>query len=176
MTSIDHLVDRLSRLSGATIGRGPDHPREPDPSIADRVTNFLDRYPALGRDTGYVTFMWKYAGASVYPPDESMFASILGFADGETNIEDDLEGPVIDDDGFLFFADWGYHTDLDGRLDSHGHSFLFDVSDSRRPGIHRYSWSSEVTERTWYAEDFGTWLGDFADGGPGWRDLLPRGR
>jgi hypothetical protein len=174
--SIDELAIRLSHLPGATLGRGPQHPREPDSSIADRVTGFLDTHAALRRDPGYVEFMQKYAGADLSPPDDSLFASILGFAEGVADIEEDMDGPVVDENGFLFFADWGFHAEVDGKLGSHGHSFMFDASGGRRPGIYRYSWTPSANERAWYADDFTTWLEHFAKGGTQWHDLLPSSR
>ncbi|HXM58416.1 MAG TPA: hypothetical protein VOB72_23655 [Candidatus Dormibacteraeota bacterium] len=168
-TPIDALVDRLSRLPGAQVGRGPRHPRSPDAAVAPRLDTFLSEHPTLRDDAGYIEFQEKYAGAMIQHPGRRQIVDILGFSDASTDMQE-MEGPVVDDDGFLVFAECIHHITVDGRLEEvHEQAFAFSVVSGRRPGIYRLvsTMADQSGEYRWYTDDFTVWLRDLVDN-DGW--------
>jgi len=162
-TEIDVLVERWSRMPGAKVGRGPLHPRAPDASVEPRLRKFLDAYPRAGLDAGYVEFQEKYAGAIVQDPGEARILDIFGFDDASTGMLE-LEGPIVDEDGFLIFAQCIYYPD-GGVLQMHEHDFAFSVSDDRPAGVYRHqsTLDRKVPGFSRYADDFAAWLRDLLD-------------
>jgi hypothetical protein len=160
VTEIDSLVERLGRMPGGRVGRGPRHPRSPDPSVEPRVREFLQAYPPLGQDAGYVEFLEKYAGVIVQDPGETRILDILGFSGVSTDMIE-MDGPVVDENGFLVFAQCLYYPDK-GLHDMHEHDFAFSVAGERRPGVHRHQSTLDRTVPgfTWYVDDFTAWLRD----------------
>jgi hypothetical protein len=143
---IDQLMDRFTGIPGARVGHGPRHPRHPDPSIAGQVDEFLDAYPALRADPGYVEFLERYGGASIENEKTGQIVDILGFTDASTDMIE-MDGPIVDDNGFLVFAQCVYHLIEDGKLrDTQEHDFAFDTTGRRDPRVyHLYSAMSRLT-------------------------------
>jgi hypothetical protein len=164
---IDELMTRFGRLPRARVGRGPLHPTAPDPSIAPRIDEFFRTYPMAARDSGYVEFQERYAGASIEDPDEDQIDDIFGFTDASTDLID-MDGPIVDEDGFLVFAQCIFHVVSDGKLvDMYEYDFAFDTTGDRDKGVYR----SYATLRThgrpfdWHTEDFLTWLDELVASG-----------
>jgi hypothetical protein len=162
---IEETVGRLERIPGAVVGRGPHHPVEPEPSLALPIAEFLDGYPDVRRDGGYVEFLEKYAGAMIKNDDETQIVDILGFSDASTEIME-MDGPIVDDNGFLLFAQGVFHIIADGKeLDMYEHDFAFDASGDRRPGVYHSAATlrSQGQPFTWYADDFDAWLAELVE-------------
>ncbi|MEV4759057.1 hypothetical protein AB0J86_28725 [Micromonospora sp. NPDC049559] len=157
---IDSVMDRFCRIPGARAGRGPRHPRDPDPAPAARLTEFLDTYPSLRSDRGYVAFLERYGGAAIEGGDDRPLVDVLGFSDASTGLLE-MDGPVVDDDGFLLFAQYVHHRIEGGKLlDTEEQDFAFDTTGERKPGVYRLFSSRRVSDDDfdWYAEDFLSWL------------------
>src|SRR5437763_76796 len=74
-------ADGLRRLDAeAAIGRGPEHPFQPDADLADQTRHWLELHPFLWRDAGYVAFLRRYSGAFAAAPEGWYWATIPGFA------------------------------------------------------------------------------------------------
>jgi hypothetical protein len=168
-TDIDALVERMARMQGASVGRGPRHPRSPDPSVEPRLHEFLDAYPEVRRDAGYVEFQEKYAGAIVQDPAETRILDVFGFGGAATNMLE-MDGPVVDEDGFLIFAQCLYYPD-GGVIGMHEHDFAFSVSGDRPVGVYRHQSTLDhsVPGFSRYVDDFTAWLRDLLDH-DGWYD------
>ncbi|MFI7742534.1 hypothetical protein [Kocuria rhizosphaericola] len=135
MSRIDDLMTRFADVRGSSIGRGPLHPTSPDPGPGPRIARFLDTYPRLRRDAGYVEFLQKYAGASIENEDLSQIVDILGFSDASTDMEE-LDGPVVDRNGFLMIGEAVYHL-RDGirNVGTLEHAFAYQVADEQARGL-----------------------------------------
>lgn len=163
--NINEVVSRLERIPGALAGRGPRHPESPDLSIEDQLVQFLDTYPILRRDAGYVEFLEKYAGAMIKNPDETQIVDVLGFSDVSTGMLE-MDGPVVDEHGFLLFAQCIFHIIVEGRLvDMYEYDFAFDTSEEGRPAVYRCSATlrSQGEPYVWYADGFCSWLVELVD-------------
>ena len=123
------------------------------------LEEFLATYPFLRGDQGYIEFLETYAGAWVMQPNNDLVVNIYGFNDVSTHLVEG-EGPVVDNDGFLLFAECivriapGDFTE--GIMDQ---SFAFDATRSRKWGIYRSSAIGEnETDMAWYCDTFDEWL------------------
>lgn len=162
---LDALMDRFAQIRGARVGHGPDHPQLPDRSMEPRVDGFLQSYPMLRRDHDYVEFLEKYAGALIDNPDEGQLVDVFGFDQVSTDMLD-MEGPVVDENGFLVFAQCIYHVVIDGKLeDMYEYDFAFDVSGERRFGVYCAKSTLRTGNRafTLYFEGFAAWLRDVVE-------------
>jgi hypothetical protein len=171
---IDDLMRRFAELPGATVGHGPQHPRNPEPRLTEEVEHFLQMYPALGRDAGYVGFLYRYAGAGIDNEERYEIVDVFGFTDASGHICE-LEGPVVDNQGFLVFAQVIRHTIEDGRLlDTEEYDYAFDVQGNREPGVYWLCSKTSVpesmdpvTRACGFAptgEDFLGWIARVVDG------------
>lgn len=175
MSRIDEAVSHFAALPGASVGHGPHHPTEPDVDVGLRVDEFLKAHPTLRRDPGYVEFLDKYAGAGIENDDVSQIVDVLGFTDVSTDMEE-MDGPVVDDEGFLMVAEAVYHLRDDGRTTSTlQHAFAYDVTGERPPGIYRSLVTSDQLEPNfaWAFDNFEAWLEEIV-ACEGW--LEPPGR
>jgi hypothetical protein len=158
--SIDDLIVRLSAVPGARVGHGPRHPSSADLSVGPRVREFFEKFPALTSDRAYVEFQQKYAGASINNEERQQIDDIFGFTDASTNIIE-MEGPIVDDNGFVVFAQCIFHQVVDGKLlDMYEYDFAFNVSGKLDPGIYRNyaTLRTEPTAFTSCVSDFHSWL------------------
>ncbi len=174
MTRLDDMIDRFRRIPGARVGHGPRHPVQPNPSSAQRQREFLDTYWAVSSDAGYFEFLEKYAGASIRNDAATQIVDLLGFSDASPDIVE-LDGPVVDDDGFLIIAQATYHVDEAGReVDAVQHDIALDATGQRKPGIYHSFASRErpVPRFAWQHFDFTSWLDELVVFG-GW--LSPPG-
>jgi hypothetical protein len=156
---LDELVERFRRLPGAKVGDGPGQP--------ERVERFLDEYPFLRTDLGYVAFLRRYSGASIESDDLAQLVDIFGFGDASTDIEE-MDGPVLTGDGFLIFAQCVYRV-LDGGVHTgtREHDFAFDSAEGGRPGVYRFAPGGAGF--AWYGDGFLAWLADLVER-DGWLD------
>lgn len=103
--NIQRLMQNFGKLNQAAIGQGAKHPTSPDPAKVGLVSEFLDKYPFLRRDQGYVDFLERYAGASVDYSDGSLIIHIFGFIE-EVSLhlvnDEPFTGPLIKDGFFMF--------------------------------------------------------------------------
>jgi hypothetical protein len=165
--NIDETISRLEHIPDARTGRGPRHPEAPDLSIEDQLVQFLGSYSILRRDSGYIEFLEKYAGAMIKNLDETQIVDVLGFSDASTGMLE-MDGPLVDEDGFILFAQCVFHIIVEGRLvDMYEYDFAFDASGERRPGVYRCSSTlrSQGESYVWYADGFCSWLVELVDNG-----------
>lgn len=165
--NIDELVSRLERIPGARVGRGPRHPGDPDRSLDNQVTQFLDEYSILRRDAGYVEFLEKFAGAMIKNSDETQIVDILGCSDISTGIFE-MDGPLIDEEGFFLFAQCVFHLVEEGKLvDMYEYDFAFDTSGERPPGVYRCASTlrDQGASYNWCTDDFCSWLAELVTKG-----------
>ncbi|MDG9700678.1 hypothetical protein [Streptomyces sp. DH37] len=153
-------MKKLEESTGAVTGRGPDHPVRPDHGLRPAVEDFIDAYPFLRSDDVYVSFLARYAGAYAESEDGNQIIDVFGFGGPSTDILE-MEGPVVDDEGFLIFAQCLYSDVSDGALvDSYEYDFAFSAREEKPRGVY----CSGSTLRTHgqgfelYAENFHQWL------------------
>lgn len=152
--NIHSLMKEFSRLEGAEIGRGPKHPSSPDPSLAPEIEEFLNQYPFLRQDRGYVDFLECYAGAWVMWPNLDFVVDLFGFANVSTHIVKE-DGYVVDPTGFLKFCDGlvRIHKGV-GHEGVLGQGFAFDATGKRRWGVYRSITDEVESDKYWYCETF----------------------
>lgn len=133
--------------------------------MAPAVEGFLDSYPTLRSDDGYVEFLETFAGALIDHEGSGTVVNILGFDDLSMSLVD-VDGPVVED-GFLVFALCVYHELADGLLGTHEYDFAFEVSGARKSGVYRCFSTADVVDLPleWYAPDFTTWLAELVEKG-----------
>jgi hypothetical protein len=152
---LDHLMVRFARLPGAQVGYGPHHPEAPDHSLEPEVDAFLRQYPTLCADLGYVDFLRRYGGAGIEDEDQHLVVDILGFTDVSSSIYD-MDGPIVDDQGFIVFAQIIRHIVEDGKLcDTQEYDYAFDATGERQFGVYwAYSASKQPETLTVGSEGF----------------------
>ncbi len=157
---IAQLMKRFEALGGTEIGQGPKHSEQPNLIIAPDVRAFLDAYPILKRDPGYVDFLEVYAGASLTWSNDALAIDIFGF----TSVSSHLvlaDGPLVDGHGFLKFCDSIVRVQASstGLKDVLGQGFAFDVTGERKWGIYRSITNDQgESPPIWYCSNFLTWL------------------
>lgn len=167
MATLADTIERFLHIEGAATGCGPRHPECQEKSVESRVRSFLGKYPLLRQDECYRDFLEIYAGAAIErDEDESDLVSILGFTEVSPDLEY-FEGPAVSDDGFLVFAICVYYRRVEGRLYMYEYDFAFDMSGARKPGIYKGVSADDLklSEFTWYADDFCSWLDDLIEKG-----------
>jgi hypothetical protein len=166
---IDEQMARFACLSPvARLGRGPAHPTEPNPDLADRVRRWLELHPFLRREPSYVAFLERYAGAVVHDPGRDLSIDVHGFAGVGCDLDDDSYGvpvnektPGVDERGFYQFALVEMHTLPDRSLKSSVlMGFCFDAGGQRRPGVYRgiSTPNGPHIEPHWFCASFSEWL------------------
>lgn len=164
-------VNAFKDLGGVSIGKGPKHP-EGNPSLQQKIKQFLGEYPQIGRDDGFVEFLEYYSAASIDKPHEQLTLEIYGFSPDITLDISQADEPLIDEKGFFRFAEIlvkpGPHDEK-----AIGGLYAFDCTGQRRRGIYQkiYLWSSnsETMNFEWYCETFINWLADVVES----KGLLP---
>lgn len=158
---LDDLIDRLGDIPGARVGHGPRHPKKPDLTLAERIRAFTEAYPRLLQtDPAYVEFLEKYSGAMIEEPESPRIVDILGFSEASTDIEE-MEGEIVDENGFLLFCQCVFHTIEGGRLtDTYEYDFAFDISGDRRQGVYLKVSTLSTQDRPyeWHSDGFLAWL------------------
>ncbi|WP_225847553.1 hypothetical protein [Streptomyces sp. HPF1205] len=159
---IDELVIALGALPGAEVGRGPWSQEEPDEEQRKEIEDFLSLYPRLRQDAGYVDFLKRYSGAVIADEKRGQYVDIFGFGEVSSHILE-IEGDVVDEEGYLVFAQCMYHDIRDGALlDSFEYDFAYNVKERQEPGV--YCCRSTLGDRSQpfvrYADDFSSWLGE----------------
>jgi len=154
---VHSLVNKFLELSEAEVDRGPQHPTEPDPELEAPVNDFLDQYPFLRQDAGYVEFLKAYSGAYVIWPDDQLLIDIFGFSEVSSPIEVE-EYPVVDNEGYLTFCSVAYRVKPGGGVENiQTLGFAFDATSERKPGVYRQLVGREPGSPTvtdWYCETF----------------------
>jgi hypothetical protein len=56
-SDIDKLMVDFGLLPGALVGRGPEHPSEPDDTFRDLIAQLVSQHPFLEKDPSYLTFL-----------------------------------------------------------------------------------------------------------------------
>jgi len=126
------------------------------------VEEFLSSYPRLRTDVGYVGFLMNYSGAVIEDAEGRQFVDIFGFSDVSSDIIE-IEGDVVDEYGFLIFAQCMYHDIRDGVLiDSYEYDFAYNVGGSGEFGVYcgRSTLGSRDTSFQPYCGNFLSWLQD----------------
>jgi hypothetical protein len=155
---IHELIRELAQFGTVETGHGPRHPTAPSPAFASEIAAFLDEYPFVKRDRGYVEFLECYAGLLFWRAQDCLSLSIYGFDPDVSLHLAEGEGDIITREGFLTFADAAVPIE-EGRFsseDPQGAAFGFDATERRRWGVYRCS-SNQPYE--WYCETFEEWLG-----------------
>ena len=164
---IDELVARFAALPGAAVGAGPRHPVDPDPTLAPRITGFLDAYPQLNRDAGYVEFLWKYAGLARRGDDDRQLFDVFGFSPVTADIVADFDADVVDEEGFLYFAEAIRHGGTPDRPATLAHGFAFNLAPDREWAVYRVVSVDEdrVEPYAPYLDSFTSFLAEVAANG-----------
>jgi hypothetical protein len=167
---IDELVAAFDALPGTQVGAGPRHPVTPDPALTPRLTAFFAEFPGLARDPGYVDFMWKYGGMSRSDPEQNRLFYVHGFGAATADFDEDLDGPVVDEQGFFVFAESVVHADTAERHDTYEYSFAFNLARDRPAGIYRFAATMSAQDRGFlrHADDFRSFLEETAANGGVW--------
>lgn len=167
---IDELVAVFSALPGAQVGVGPRHPVTPVPVLALRLTALFESFPGLGRDPDYSEFMWKYAGMSRSDPEQNQLFYIFGFGPATADLDQDLEGDPVDEQGFFIFAQSVVHADTAQRLDTYEYDFAFSLTEGRPLGVYRLAATMREQEPEFvrYADGFRAFLEEAVAAGGVW--------
>ena len=152
---IDTLIQQLSSLGEAFVGKGPKHPTSPRPEIQPEISSLLTQYPFLEKDQGYVDYLEHYAGAVVDRPSGDLFISIFGLDEDVSLHLTRGEGPIVDNEGFFTFCD---SVVRDQEQNDIGLGYVFDATGERRKGV--YIVTEDSSEPHWYCESFLQWLAD----------------
>lgn len=134
---IDRRVDHLRTLGPVRIGKGPNHPTEPNAELVPYFRQLLTDFPFLAGIEDYTTFIARYGGLAIADFEHNIVLDIFGIAQVSTNI---LQYPAspIGPDGFFSFASGQFWPQGEGKMrDIITCVFLFDSTGSRRPGIHK---------------------------------------
>jgi hypothetical protein len=155
-------MEKFLSLEGAKVGRGPRHPVSPHPSLDNEITAFLDQYPFLKRDQGYLDFLECYAGAWIM--SDNLVIDIFGFTDVSSHILE-LEGPVVDTDGYLTICDGEFRAkSLTEKDVTEQLGCGFDATGTRKWGLYRNrGYRSGELGIYWYCETFLEWLEALVD-------------
>lgn len=157
---VDDLVELLRTEVGAITGQGPKHPTHPNPELQEALDEFIQAYPSILEDEGYICFLKKYAGAYAENADATRIVDVFGFGGTATDIADP-EALQVDENGYLVFAQCIYSEIADGKLvDSYEHDFAFSVTGDRPKGVYRASSTLRDPRQTFsfYVGDFCQWL------------------
>ena len=158
MTTVDDLDRHLSALRALgtlELGRGPRHPAAPRPELAVGIAAFLEHYPFLRRDPGYVEFLERYAGAVLTREKDMFSVGIYGFDEDVAMHIVSGPGDIVEN-GFLTIADVVIPNEPDKPFSENvdGYGVAFDATGARRRGVHR----TRGDEGAWIAETFIDWL------------------
>lgn len=152
---IHSLMNDFSKFDGAKIGFGPLHPLHPQKALAGNIKHFLDTYPFLEQDEGYIQFLQLYAGASIFKKDSIWMVDILGFTDNTIcSPIAAMEGDIIDEYGFLMYS---YIVIETRPIGSRQLSFAFDSTIQHPQGIYRV-FADAPNAWHWYCPSFLIWL------------------
>ncbi|MCP2321736.1 hypothetical protein HDA40_000243 [Hamadaea flava] len=168
--TIDELVAAFAALPGARVGAGPRHPVRPDATLTPRLTAFFALYPPLANDAGYAELLWKYGGLARSDESEDQLFDVFGFGADVVDLDQDLYGPGVDEQGFFIVAEAVVHADTADGPDTYEYDFALSVAGDREPGV--YVFTSTLTARapewTRYADDFTAFLADAVERGTVW--------
>jgi hypothetical protein len=160
------LVKEFSEWRNAEVGQGPEHPTHPNPELKAAVDGFLEEYPFLYNDAGYVEFLKSYAGAHVNWPDDELVVDIFGFTEVSTEFTEG-EDPIIDKEGYLTFCLEFFRVQPGSEIESiQILTFAFDATLQRRPGIYRQvvgKRPGDPVTTAWYCDTFLEFLRDLID-------------
>jgi len=150
------LVAELAKLGDIRLYRGPRHPSDPRPEIAEQITAYLAARPYLARDPEYVWFLEAYAGLYVFRVGEWFSVNIYGFDPEDFPDLSRKAAQIADHPGFDSFADITYKLapELPGPPSL---SFAFSKTD---PGVFRAVGEAPYQ---WYCDGFLTWLRDVVE-------------
>ncbi len=161
------LVRQLGELGVVETGHGPRHPVHPSDVHAAEIAAFLDRYPLVRRDPGYVDFLEAYAGLLLWREQDFLSLSIYGFDPDVSLHLTEGEGDTVTEDRFLTFADAAVPAEL-GTFspgDPQGAAFGFDASGERPWGVYRCLGD---TPYELFCPDFITWLSTLVEQRGAW--------
>lgn len=174
--SIDELVARFAAWPGAEAGTGPRHPSHPDPAAGPRIAAFLEEHPQLHRDAGYVEFLWAYAGLGRRGDGDRQLFDVFGFSPVTADILLDFGTDVVDEEGFLYFAEAIRHGDAPGHASTLAHGFAFNLTPGRDWAVYRAVSVDEdlVEPYTPYLDSFTSFLAEIAGNGGVYEPPAPR--
>jgi hypothetical protein len=147
---IHTVMARFAELEGAVVGVGPRKSSHPNTEIQGKIDFFLNSYPFLHQDRGYIDFLEFYAGAHVLRGDYEVAIDIFGFLDISTHMLD-YEDPIVDEDGFLTFS-------LAILQENRHLAFGFDATQHRTWGVYRAVVDENGASYVWYCDTFLEWL------------------
>lgn len=162
MSDLSVRVHALGELEGATVGRGPEHPRTPRIEYAQLLQAHLSEHPSLSRHSDFVEFLKLYAGAQVVDQGRQgnlglLFATVYGL--GEFSFAE--EAPPVTSDGFYVFA----VVEMRPKKDEADviASFAFDATGKRSNVVYAETHTSEEDDSPYrkYCSTFTEWLDHF---------------
>jgi hypothetical protein len=137
--SIHQLITKVHKVGKVKTGRGPKHPQCSNQELDQEITDFLNSYPFLRQDQGYIDFLESYAGLLVYRNSDFFSLGIYGFDEDVSLHLVKGEGELIDEAGMLTFADLTIPVqEGDQSADNLiGIGFGFDTTQQRTWGVYR---------------------------------------
>ncbi len=163
--TIVELMNEFALIPNAVVGHGPTHPTKPNPDLRGPIQDFLSRF--LTRDVDYVRFLEMYAGAGIYSQGsddlDNLFLCIFGFDDEVTEVLEDGETPIIDENGFFCFCESyeRFRPKQPGQSSNEGlayFGFAFDTTGTRTPGVYACSTTTSRESFSAYNFDSGSFL------------------
>lgn len=147
---LQELMQQFSTIEGAFIGQGSYHSSYPNQALLGEIDDFLQRFPFLRDDQGYIDFLSLYAGAGI-SQEPTLMVDICGFTTEGIHIVKD-DGEPLDKQGFFTFC----LTYLDNEREI---DFSFDATGHRERGVYRAIADSRGTgDYAWFCPSFLIWL------------------
>jgi hypothetical protein len=145
MLEIDDLIALFAPIPSTIICRGPEHPTEPDLSLAERLRQWLATHPFLHQDQGYVDFLKRYCGAAINDREGRFQATVHGFHPEVGYLDEydfclhDTSVRAFDGRGLYQFALMGYQRAGEGKFLERQVlvDFCFDGTGARPWGVYR---------------------------------------
>ncbi len=149
------LLVRMQGLGHLKLGHGPKHPEAPEPRLTGDIAAFLERYPFVCRDEGYVQFLSEYAGGVFWRDQDALSLGLFGFYPDLSIHLTKGPGETIEH-GYLTFCDLVIPPRSEPFApDARGLGFGFDATGTRRAGVHRL-WGEGRAD--YFCETFLEWL------------------
>jgi hypothetical protein len=142
--NLDDLMSKFKALGkDSWVGRGPQHPTDPNLNLAALTQQWLDVHPFLFKDPEYVLFLQCYSGAEIDQAGNGFGIAIAGFSGFGGNLHElgpgkfDASRPCLTEDGFYPFATCCGTKVLGDFKTFVAIEFSFDATGNRQWGVYR---------------------------------------
>lgn len=159
-TELDLLLARLESFGHLKLGDGPEHPARPNRQLGPELARFLEQYPFVTRDDGYVQFLARYGGAVFWRDQDALSLGLFGFYPDLALHLTKGPGDIIES-GCLTFCDLVIPPRGNPfAADALGLGFGFEATGTRPWGVYRLDGHGDAQ---WFCASFLGWLRRFAD-------------